>query len=444
MNELTEINNVNLDSNNLTTKGDLVVNEVVASLGMPRDILPPDEDISIALTLLPRELNLVPERLRNKFIAKAVIASSVGLFDGAIIYVWNCVITELRSRVSSFGMEMIAQISGNSKPDNFLDKIQDVDLIDLCYQLNIIDEQGHFYLQQCREIRNHASIAHPSNIDIDDRELINFISRCCKYGLSEKTISTGIDIKSLNAILSTSTEDNSEALDHFVSILNTTFRSQQTLIYQILYSNYIDSSKTSTVRANALRIAKSASNVLSDNPEIIVELLEKHQNNLLSDSQDKRINSTSFIEAIGQLNSLSDAEKVSTFRKAINHLRNAHYGMNNFYNEPPFAERLQELSDKINPIPEPIIEKYVEVNLECYVGNSYGVSWAAISFCEKMLKNLTPKGIECMLGKLNSTLQTFNSNQKSRIQGLLEFYSNSPIVTPTQKIQVESLKAKFK
>ena len=104
MNELTEINNVNLDSNNLTAKGDLVVNEVVASLGMPRDILPPDEDISMALTLLPRELNLIPERLRNKFIAKAVVASSVGLFDGAIIYVWKCVITELRSRVSSFGM----------------------------------------------------------------------------------------------------------------------------------------------------------------------------------------------------------------------------------------------------------------------------------------------------------------------------------------------------
>ena len=442
MNELTEINNVNLDSNNLTKQGDLVVNEVVASLGMPRDILPPDEDISMALTLLPRELNLVPERLRNKFIAKAVVASSVGLFDGAIIYVWNCVITELRSRVSSFGMEMIAQISGSSKPDNFLDKIQDVDLIDLCYQLNIIDEQGHFYLQQCREIRNHASIAHPSNIDIDDRELINFISRCCKYGLSEITISTGIDIKSLNAILST--EDDSEALDHFVSILNTTFRSQQTLIYQILYSNYIDSSKTSTVRANALRIAKSASNVLSNNPEIIVELLEKHQSNLLSDSRDKRINSKNFIEAIGQVNSLSDVEKTSTFRKAINHLKSAHYGMNNFYNEPPFAERLQELSEKINPIPEPIIEKYVEVNLECYVGNSYGVSWDAIGFCEKMLKNLTPKGIECMLGKLNSTSQTLNSDQKSRIQGLLEFYSSSPIATPTQKIQVESLKSKLK
>ena len=442
MNELTEVNNINLDSNNLTTKGDLVVNEVVASLGMPRDILPPDEDISIALTLLPRELNLVPERLRNKFIAKAVVASSVGLFDGAIIYVWNCVITELRSRVSSFGMEMIAQISGSSKPDNFLDKIQDVDLIDLCYQLNIIDEQGHFYLQQCREIRNHASIAHPSNIDIDDRELINFISRCCKYGLSEIRISTGIDIKSLNAILSI--EDNSESLDHFVSILNTTFRSQQTLIYQILYSNYIDPSKTSTVRANALRIAKSASNVLSDNPEIIVELLEKHQSNLLSGSKDKRINSTNFIEAIGQLNSLSDVEKISAFRKAINHLRTAHYGMNNFYNEPPFAERLQELSEKITPIPEPIIEKYVEVNLDCYVGNSYGVSWAAIGFCEKMLKNLTPKGIECMLGKLNSTSQTLNSEQKSRIQDLLEFYSSSPIVTSTQKIQVESLKAKLK
>ena len=61
-----------------------------------------------------------------------------------------------------------------------------------------------------------------------------------------------------------------------------------------------------------------------------------------------------------------------------------------------------------------------------------------------MLKNLTPKGIECMLGKLNSTSQTLNSEQKSRIQDLLEFYSSSPIVTSTQKIQVESLKAKLK
>ncbi|BCK42469.1 hypothetical protein [Streptococcus suis] len=441
MNDLVSEENVNLNPSSLTTQGNLVVDEVVKSLGMPRDILPPNDEISMALMLLPRELKLIPPRLRNQFIAKACIASSVGLFDGAIIYVWNCVIAELRSRVSSFGMEMIAQISGSSKPDNFLDKIQDVDLLDLCYQLNIIDEQGHFFLQQCREVRNNASIAHPSNISIDDRELVSFISRCCKYGLSELAISAGIDIKSLNAVLSGG--QDSEALTHFVSILKTTFRSQQTLVFKLLYSNYIDSSKTSTVRSNALAIAKGASELLSENHEIIIELLDKHNQYLLSGTDDQRTNSKKFFEEIGQLNSLSEVEKISSFSKAINNLRTAHYGMNNFYNEPPFAERLQELSEQINPIPEQIIGKYVQVNLDCYVGNAYGVSWGAATECEKMLKNLTPKGIENLITRLNSVSQVLGESQKGRIRNLLDYYEESLIPFPVQKTQIQALKSRF-
>ncbi|MBM7268185.1 hypothetical protein K5Q29_07860 [Streptococcus sp. 2018037] len=441
MNDLVSEENVNLNPSSLTTQGNLVVDEVVKSLGMPREILPPNDEISTALMLLPRELNLIPPRLRNQFIAKACIASSVGLFDGAIIYVWNCVITELRSRVSSFGMEMIAQISGNSKPDNFLDKIQDVDLLDLCYQLNIIDEQGHFYLQQCREIRNNASIAHPSNINIDDRELVTFISRCCKYGLSESVISAGIDIKSLNAVLSG--DQDTEVLSHFVSLLKSTFRSQQTLVYKLLYSNYIDSSKSSLVRSNALAIAKGTSELLSENPDIIIELLDKHNQYLLSGTPDQRTNSKKFFEEIGQLNSLSEVEKISSFSKAINNLRTAHCGMNNFYNEPPFAERLQELSEQINPIPEQIIGKYVQVNLDCYVGNSYGISWSAAADCEKMLQNLTPKGIENLITRLNSVSQTLTANQKERIRSLLTYHEHSLIPFPIQKTQIQTLKSKF-
>ncbi|OSH35746.1 hypothetical protein XJ76305_1383 [Enterococcus faecalis] len=43
-------------------------------------------------------------------------------------------------------MEMIKNISGAKKDDNFLDKITDSELIELCYQLNIINEEGNFYL----------------------------------------------------------------------------------------------------------------------------------------------------------------------------------------------------------------------------------------------------------------------------------------------------------
>lgn len=440
MNNLIPTQSIEFNTSNLITQGNSVVNSVVNSLGMPREILPPDDQIDMALKLLPREINLISPELRDKFIAKAVIASSVGLFDGAIVYVWNCVISELRNRVNSFGMEMIAHISGDSKPEGFLDKIQDVDLLKLCHQLNIINDEGIFYLQQCREIRNNASVAHPSDINIDDRELINFISRCCKYGLSGETSVTGINIKSLNEILVG--EPDSDVLAHFVNLLKTTFKSQQTLVYQILYSNYIDSTKSSTVRSNALKIAESAATIISENSEIIVALIEKHSKYLLSNEPDKRVNSAHFFEKIGQLSSLSDAEKIESIRKAINNLRVAHFGMNNFYNEPPFAERLKEITDQINPIPESVIDQFVKVNLDCYVGNSYGVSWAAASYCEQMLKNLTPKGIESLIEYLNST-SSLNFNQKTRIMELLNFHEHSGIPTPTQKINIQRLKTKF-
>lgn len=442
MNELTKTNSVNLDSNKLSTQGDLVVNNVVASLGIPRELLPPDDDIRMALFNLPRELNLLPTRLRNKFVAKAVVASSVGLFDGAIIYVWNCVVTELRNRVNSFGMEMIARISNSKHPDGFLDKIQDVDLLDLCYQLNIITEEGHFYLQQCREIRNHASIAHPSNINIDDRELINFISRCCKYGLSEPEIVTGIDIKSLNTLLEG--ELDLEVFSNFVEMLRSTFKSQQVLIFKILYSNFVDSTQPSLTRSNALKIAEMSSDIIKNNQEIVVELLENHNKYLISrDKSDKRVNSVKFFEGIGQMNSLSDNEKISSFTKAINNLRVAHYGMNNYYNEPPFAERLYEVSRQINPIPEQVIDKFVSVNLDSFAGNAYGVSWDAARYCEKMLKNLTPKGIENLISRLSSITSSLSVNQKSRIKEILEFYETSQIPNSTQKVQIISLKSKF-
>ncbi|HCR3674185.1 TPA: hypothetical protein ON666_002760, partial [Enterococcus faecalis] len=135
-----------IDAGNLTQNSEDIVSQITTSLSISRDILPSNEDINIALSLLPRELNLIPARLIDKFVAKSCVAISVGLFDGAIVYIWNSVIKELRNKVSSFGLEMIKNISGAKKDDNFLDKITDSELIELCYQLNIINEEGNFYL----------------------------------------------------------------------------------------------------------------------------------------------------------------------------------------------------------------------------------------------------------------------------------------------------------
>ena len=94
-------------------------------------------------------------------------------------------------------------------------------------------------------MRNNASVAHPTKIEIDDRELITFISRCCKYGLSHDNATKGIDMKVFISMLEneTTTMDNLSTMSD--SIKNT-FDLQQELVMKILYSNYVDESSSTT------------------------------------------------------------------------------------------------------------------------------------------------------------------------------------------------------
>ena len=70
--------------------------------------------------------------------------------------------------------------------------------------------------------------------------------------------------------------------------------------------------------------------------------------------------------------------------------------MNNFYNEPPFAERLLELSRQ-SAVPETVQEQFVEVVVCCNVGNGYGVSNAATPSYDQIIKSFSPREIATMI-----------------------------------------------
>ncbi len=62
------------------------INELVESLGIPREVLASDEEIEYAWKDLPRELKQIPPELRGELIARMCVAVSTGLFDGAVNY----------------------------------------------------------------------------------------------------------------------------------------------------------------------------------------------------------------------------------------------------------------------------------------------------------------------------------------------------------------------
>ncbi len=70
--------------------------------------------------------------------------------------------------------------------------------------------------------------------------------------------------------------------------------------------------------------------------------------------------------------------------------------MNNFYNEPPFAKRLLELS-KQEQVPETTQEEYVKIVVMAYIGNGFGVSRAAIPYYSEMIEGFSPREVSIML-----------------------------------------------
>lgn len=317
-----------------------LVDQITNSLRVPRTVLADNEQILYAWERLPRELQRVPEELRTELLVRMCVATSVGLFDGAINYAWNASINNLRKRVRDFGCNVIGQILQDDFEEKDLMDMKDAELLKLCLKINLISEEGHYFLDQCRDIRNNFSAAHPSIALIDDNELITFISRCVKYALSTTSNPQGVNIsefiKSLKA--GSFTEEQHTV---WITRLNNTHEAQRETIFSMLHGIYCDSNSTEPTRLNCLKICQDFCETFS--PEIISNLLNRHYEYQAKGKEAGYKASQQFFERMGLINHLTEVEQHRIISTACKRLLSTHLSFDNFYNEPPFAERLLEL-----------------------------------------------------------------------------------------------------
>lgn len=322
------------------------------------------------------------------------IATSVGLFDGAINYMWNASVNNLRKKVKDFGYNVVGQILRKQFEEKDLYDMKDAELLELCLQINLISEDGYYFLSQCRDIRNNYSAAHPNSSMLDDRELIIYINRCAKYALSTSINVRGVDVSEFMTAIKVG-RFTQEQLEVWISRLKETHQAQRDLLFSIIHGLYCDSNSSEQTRSNSLEISKEFVEAFS--PNCISELLNRHYEYKAKGKEDSYSASQQYFEKLGLIGYFSEGEKHSIVSKACSRLMSIHQAYDNFYNEPPFAERLYELTS-MTGVPESAKEEFVRTITTCYVGNKYGYSRAAIKNYEEMIKNFTPKEIEIMLG----------------------------------------------
>lgn len=368
--------------------------QLMESLGVPRDILASDDEIAAAWHSLPRVLKKIPPELRTEGLARMCVAVASGLFDSAINYVWNTAVIELREKVKRFGLNVVRQVI--TRPDfdeKALFDLKDAELLDLCLKLNLITEDGFFFLDQCRDIRNNFSAAHPAVGKVDDSEFIAFVNRCAKYALGNEQNPVGVDINGFIKAVKAGKFSKVQR-DEWAQRLKNTHDAQRELLFGTLHGIYCDPASSEEARFNALVIMKVFAQVLT--PIALSDLIDRHQEYLARGDQDRHVASQQFFEKLGLLQFLAESERHSLISNACKRLISVHQAFDNFYNEPPFAERLLQLSSQ-GAVPDTAKEELVTTVVTCAVGNPYGTSHAAYPYYKKMIQSFTPAEIVIML-----------------------------------------------
>ena len=364
------------------------------ALGVPRDILASDDEIWTAWENLPRVLKKIPPQLRTGEVARMCVAVTVGLFDSAINYIWNAAIIELQGKVKRFGLNVVRQVIGkNDFDDQALLDLKDAELLYLCLKLNLITEDGYFFLDQCRDIRNNFSAAHPAVGKVDDSEFIGFVNRCAKYALGDEKNPVGVDIQAFVLALK-ATKFSEEQRNQWVQRLNDTHEAQRELLFGTLHGIYCDPASSEETRLNSLSIANQFSGVFT--PKIKSELIDRHQDYLAKGDVKRHKASQQYFEKLGLLGLIGEAERHNIISNACKNLYGVHQAFDNFYNEPPFAERLYQIISQ-GAMPDTVKQDLVETVLTCAVGNPYGVSRVAYPYYMKMIQRFTPAEIVIML-----------------------------------------------
>ena len=391
MNDIIVKENVNLPALPNTVLP--AIAELTAALGIPREVLASQEEIEHAWSDLPRELREIPADLRGELIARMCVAVSTGLFDGAMNYSWNAAILQLRQKIRNFGLAVVAQIQQNDFEEKHLLELQDSRLLDLCLKLNIINEDGFFFLDQCREVRNNFSAAHPTMGTVNDREFTTFLNRCVRYALADSSSPRGVDIGAFISAVK-GPRFNGHQCQIWVQRLTETHDAQRQMLVNMVHGIYCDPATAEPARLNAIDICSGLSGAFTST--IKSDLINNHSDYVAKGLEDKHTASLQFFEKLGLLGLLNESEQHVVFSRAIDRLWNVHNGMNNFYNEPPFAERLLEVTQQ-GAVPETIQDSFVQTVACCRVGNGYGVSNAAVPYYDEMIRSFSPREVATLV-----------------------------------------------
>lgn len=131
---------------------------------------------------------------------------------------------------------------------------------------------------------------------------------------------------------------------------------------------------------------------------------------------------------VGGIGYIPEDNRAIIFNQVAQKFLDAHYGWNNFYNEPTYAKDLLSLG---KDVPVISLKGYVRSIVMSYVGNSSGVSNGAQVYNKKMLESLSQSGVDMVFRLFEDDLDLIwamtATRPATRMQSLMDLLKEKTI-----------------
>lgn len=359
-----------------------------------KDLLAPVDERRKVVQAFESVLEVLPvkDRERAAYISKFAICVTIGLFDGALSYLWDETIKALRTKIIAFDLEYFYAVAqtissrykGLSDPKE-IEAISEFDLLEISRRIGLIDDVNHRRLEQVNYFRNHASAAHPNNTMLSGIEILGFLENCLKYAICAEFDQSVVQVKRL---LENIRKHEIDASD-FPKIGSEVAKLPGERIDDILktiFGMYIDPNIAQNVINNIKSLAPFIWALITEDTKLRVGAKFGYFR-----ANGDTARKTKVQEFLGVVdgNEYKDEDSLAEeLIEKIQYLRSAHYGRNNFYNEYPHAQSIKQSLPSAG-IPKAAKRDFVKVISVCYIGNGLGyregVDESALPFYEHFI-----------------------------------------------------------
>lgn len=369
--------------------------EQLAAAGLPTsEVLVSIDEREQALKTLGMALSSLPSHARGRsaYVSKMIAAASAGLFDASLNYLWNETVGELRRRIVGYDLAYFYDVAVSSpdrrkhfSTEEDLTKLDDFDLLKGSLQVGLLSATGHARLDHIRYMRNFASAAHPNQVELTGLDLASWFEVCVRQVITLPYDNITAETKRLldNVRTQQVTDEDAAKAAAFFDNLPT---GRADLLATGLFGLYTDQSQPPLVGDNVRGLWPLLWTFVSE--EARSGLGIKIGRYAASLDAAKAAAGRELLALVNGTAYLPESEREVEIDAAIDALTAAHRGWSNFNTEPAPAKALSDLIGPQGDVPTALENKFLIAIAEAYLGNTYGVSWAAAEHYEAMLRRL--------------------------------------------------------